>query len=252
MRLAAFQLGECCLDKGVLLTPGVDEGKHVHIPVPGYLIETDAGERILIDTGLHPEHVDDPGASLAHLPKLAALLLPFMRDEDRLERRLGQLGLAVSDVTHVINTHLHFDHCGNNELLPGVPIYVQREHYEFALGDRDYFRRYFDLPGLEYVLLDGEVELFPGVRVLLGPGHVPALQAVLVELPRTGKVLLAGDVIDCEENLARDVWAAVDPEAARASAARLVRIAEEEGAMLVYGHDAAQWRTLRLAPQWYE
>ena len=66
-------------------------------------------------------------------------------------------------------------------------------------------------------------------------------------------MLLAIDAISTLENLATDNWGtAADPEAARRSAHRLAEIAEREGALLVTGHDPAQWSTLRVAPDCYE
>ena len=88
-----------------------------------------------------------------------------MTEADRLEARLAAAGLRPADLAGVINTHLHFDHAGNNALFEGVPIYVQRAHYEQALGNPAYPNETWNLPGLRYELLDGETELFPGVEL---------------------------------------------------------------------------------------
>jgi len=65
--------------------------------------------------------------------------------------------------------------------------------------------------------------------------------------------LIAGDAIDTAEHLERDLWThCPDPERARESAQRLQQIAAQEDALLVYGHDAAQWQTLRLSPGFYD
>jgi N-acyl homoserine lactone hydrolase len=255
VKLRILHLGHCDVDKGRLLAPGVDDGVHILIPIPAFLVETDHGSRVLIDTGMHPKHIDDPDYTFRDSPGLPEILRPVMRREDMLEARLGELGLGLDDITHVVNTHLHFDHCGQNELFAGrgTPVLVQRRHYEAALGDEAFPNEYFEIEDVNYRFLDGEGELFPGVRGILTPGHAPWHMSIMLDLPRTGKVLLAIDAIYIQANLDHDAWdGQADPETARESAARLVRIAREEDALLVYGHDPDQWQTLRRAPDSYE
>jgi N-acyl homoserine lactone hydrolase len=248
MKLTILFLGECCIDKGRVLSPGVDDGKRVHIPIPAYLVQTGDGKNILIDTGMHKVHIDDPEYTFRGL-EIGSVLLPAMRPEDYLVRRLADLNLAVSDITHVINTHLHFDHAGNNALFKHAPIYVQRGHYEVAQDNPVFPNEYWNLPELHYELLDGEQELFPGIHLILTPGHAPYHQSVLLKLPESGNILLCSDAIYCQDNLDHDAWGGqADPETAKVSAARLCTIAKEQHALMIYGHDPAQWRQLRHAP----
>jgi N-acyl homoserine lactone hydrolase len=100
-------------------------------------------------------------------------MVPSKRPEDTIESRLAEIGLRPSDVHCLINTHLHFDHCGGNCAFPSTPILVQRSHYEHARESPTCPSRYFDLPDLTYELIDGEPELFGGVRAFLTPGHAP-------------------------------------------------------------------------------
>ena len=253
MKLSILHGGDCCVDKGRIFTPGVDEGKLLRIPIPLFLVETDDGERVLVDTGMHPVHVDDPEHTFGDMPPYNEWILPMMRREDTLEHRLGELGLSVDDITHVVNTHLHFDHCGQNYLFTKVPIMLQREHYEVALETPDYPHEYFDLPELNYELVDGDVQLFRGIRGITAPGHAPGLMALLFELPNSGSILLCTDAIDTQEHLEHDIWDhCPDPVTAKESAEKLNRIAADENATMLFGHDLAQWRTLRLAPQYYD
>ena len=81
-------------------------------------------------------------------------------------------------VALVINTHLHFDHCGGNRLFPGVPIHVQRRELAAARTQDDYtIREWVDFDGATYVEHDGEAELLPGVRLLPAPGHTDGHQS---------------------------------------------------------------------------
>jgi N-acyl homoserine lactone hydrolase len=98
------------------------------------------------------------------------------------------------DVACVINTHLHFDHCGGNRLFPGVPIHVQARELADARSLDDYtIREWVDFDGATYVEHEGEVELLPGIRLLPAPGHTDGHQVVVVETG-AGTNVLGGDV----------------------------------------------------------
>ena len=100
----------------------------------------------------------------------------------------------VKRVSVVINTHLHFDHCGGNRLFPGIPIHVQARELADARTQPDYtVREWVDFDGATYVEHDGEAEILPGVLVLPAPGHTDGHQVVLVETG-DGLVVLGGDV----------------------------------------------------------
>lgn len=53
MRLYVIDLGRCDVDKGAVLTPGSGDGVRIFIPIVSYLIQTDEGANILIDTGIY-------------------------------------------------------------------------------------------------------------------------------------------------------------------------------------------------------
>jgi glyoxylase-like metal-dependent hydrolase (beta-lactamase superfamily II) len=89
-------------------------------------------------------------------------------------------GVRPGGVTGVICSHLHFDHCGNNRLFAGVPIYVQRTEYEAAQGDRYTVREWLLFAGADYRLLDGALDLTPRVRIVPTPGHTIGHQSVVV------------------------------------------------------------------------
>jgi N-acyl homoserine lactone hydrolase len=97
------------------------------------------------------------------------------------------------DVVFVINTHLHFDHCGGNRLFAGTPIYVQRRERQEARAEDYTIPEWVEFEGATYVELGGEQELLPGLRVVPTPGHTPGHQSVLVET-EDGLVVVAGDV----------------------------------------------------------
>jgi N-acyl homoserine lactone hydrolase len=251
MRLYVIPAGTLRIDKGAVFTPGIDEGVHIEVPVPVYLIQTDDDENVLVDTGLHPANVDDPHNTWGEYA--ANVVLPILAPTDLLERRLAEIELALGDITHVVNTHLHPDHCGANFLFPHADILVQRDQYDEALAHPEIDNDLFHRPELTYTLLDGDQQLFSGVRAIVAPGHARGLQALLVSLPNSGDILIAGDAIDTAEHLERDLWThCPDHEAARHSAHQLQQLAQEKNALLLYGHDRDQWQTLRLSPNYYD
>jgi len=135
----------------------------------GWAIEGDGGT-ILVDTGM-----------IDSTPELDAEWGPVLRPWPE-----------TGEVVAVVNTHLHFDHCGGNRRFAGTPTYVQHVELEAAVAP-DYLEEWVRFPGATYVEVDGDAELFPGVSVLLTPGHSPGHQAVVVETP-DGVVVLGGDV----------------------------------------------------------
>ena len=131
--------------------------------------------RVLVDTGMTELH-------------------PAVADLDPLLRPLSTQDFDLAGIDIVVNTHLHYDHCGGNCLFTGVPIHVQARELADARSLDDYtFREWVDFDGATYVEHEGEVELLPGIRLLPAPGHTDGHQVVVVE---TGgrPVVVGGDV----------------------------------------------------------
>jgi N-acyl homoserine lactone hydrolase len=147
------------------------------MPVYAHVIDhPDA--RVLVDTGIKELH-------------------PAVADMDPRLRPWHQQDVDPAGIDLVVNTHLHFDHCGGNHLLTGRPIYVQRRELDDARSQDDYtIREWVDAPQARYVPIDGEFELLPGVRLVPAPGHTPGTQVVVVESADAGgrPVVIAGDV----------------------------------------------------------
>jgi len=144
------------------------------MPVNVHVIDHPDG-RVLVDTGMTELH-------------------PAVADMEPRLRPLSEQDLDLARIDIVVNTHLHFDHCGGNRLFAGKPIYVQRQELDDARTEHDYtIREWVDAPGVAYVPVDGELELLPGIRLVPAPGHTRGSQVVVVE---TGErpVVVCGDV----------------------------------------------------------
>ncbi|MDL9981469.1 MBL fold metallo-hydrolase [Microbacterium sp. ASV49] len=143
------------------------------MPVYVHVIDHPEG-RVLVDTGLTELH-------------------PAVADLDPHLRPVADWTAEIGDVDIVVNTHLHFDHCGGNHLFAGSPIHVQRQELDDARSLPDYtIREWVDAPGLAYRAVDGEFELLPGIRLVPAPGHTRGSQIVVVG---TGEhpIVIAGD-----------------------------------------------------------
>jgi N-acyl homoserine lactone hydrolase len=145
------------------------------MPVYVHVIDHPEG-RVLVDTGLTTLH-------------------PAVADMDPRIRPLNEQAFDLDSVDLVVNTHLHFDHCGGNHLFAGKPIYVQQQELEDARNLENYtIPEWVGAPGVEYLAVDGEVELLPGLRLVPAPGHSRGMQMVVIE---TGgrPVIVGGDVV---------------------------------------------------------
>jgi glyoxylase-like metal-dependent hydrolase (beta-lactamase superfamily II) len=204
---------------------------------------------ILFDTGVSPRAV--PG--LVRTDPLA-----LFRDDDLLVHRLDSLGLEPNDVDIVVLSHLHFDHAGGADIFPASELVVQKDEYAFAHYPSQflagfYYRKNFDLPGYRWRLLDGDTELVPGVTAVRSDGHTPGHQSLLVNLPLTGPVILAGDCCYWQRSIDEDlppgvVW---DPTRAMHSIKRLKTLARLTGGRIFPSHDPAFWETVVKAPDAY-
>lgn len=224
-----------------------------NIPVPGYLIQTDNGINILVDTGWPRSFVDTPVNS----PGLTVEIRP----EDRVTARLQAIGVYPADIHYLICTHLDEDHSGNHDLFCNAEFIIQKKHYELAKNGHPRFkanRRFWDHPALRYRLIEGDYELLPGVILLETSGHVPGHQSLLVRLPETGTVLLAADAVmhhSMADAATRQIYITDmdDEPGIRRSTQKIADLAESENvAIVVYGHDTEQWASLRLSPAFYK
>lgn len=145
----------------------------------GYAIR-DGRFVILVDTGLGPIHPD---------------IDPYYRPVRRsLAEALGEHGIRRKDVTAIVNTHLHFDHCGGNPGFPGTPIYVQRAEREAATAEGYTVPEWVDFAGARFEARSGDFWLRDGIEVLATPGHTPGHQSIVVR-GKNGPIVLAGHAV---------------------------------------------------------
>lgn len=222
------------------------------IPIFGYVVASDA-HVVLVDTGFPEAYFDnaEEAGRRDGLDDFGRLI--ELGPANRPEAQLALLGLTPADVTELVLTHGDIDHVGGLHDFPGATIVTSR--IEREAGPPRYFGEIRPVAwpaSARYRLVEGDEELVPGATLLWTPGHSPGHLSLLVRLRESGSILLAGDAVSREHELAAGLnGGAADPEQARASAARLQEIAREEDALLVFGHDPEQGPTLPRAPHAY-
>jgi glyoxylase-like metal-dependent hydrolase (beta-lactamase superfamily II) len=250
--LTSIETGRFSLDGGAMfgVVPWVfwsktnppDERQRITLAARCLLIRGD-GRTILVDTGNGSKWND----KLKDIYRLD-------NSHFTLESSLAAAGVQPEEVTDVILTHLHFDHCGgstkfaNGKLVPVFPNaahYVQRAHWELSQDPSDRDRASFmkddfmllnELGMLKFV--DGEQEILPGISVVVCNGHTMAQQ-----LPKitdgTTTLLFCCDLVPTTSHIPFPYIMGYDlrPLVTLEEKKRLLPLAEEEGWILFFEHD---------------
>lgn len=167
---------------------------------------------------------------------------------------LRAIGVGPEAIDLVVNTHLHFDHCGwNTSLVHGRPIptfpnaryAVQRAEWEAFRAPDERTRATYLAENMAAVAdadlldpLDGEEQLTPWLRVLPAPGHSAGHAAVVIASGGETAIYL-GDVVQHPSQIDRPAWvSAFDllPLVSMATKKRLVEEAWAAGAVLITTH----------------
>jgi N-acyl homoserine lactone hydrolase len=146
-------------------------------PVHGFVV-THPGGAVLVDTGVGgPDQV-----------------LSDWRVVNRsVADALAELDMTPGDIGLVINTHLHFDHCGQNAVFRQAAIYVQRAELSRAERESPELCDWLDFMNAGFELLDGDTEVLPGLSVITTPGHTVGHQCVVVRSGDGVSDLMIGD-----------------------------------------------------------
>jgi glyoxylase-like metal-dependent hydrolase (beta-lactamase superfamily II) len=146
---------------------------------------------VLVDTGFNRER---------------ALKKNRFMDVDPLEL-LQRMDVRPADVDHIIISHMHYDHVGNLDLFPNATFSIAREEFDYwsgPYGDRELMRILVDPAEVAIIqdlhrqervqFVDGEADLFPGVRATTVGGHTPG-QMIIEVSASSGEVVLASDAM---------------------------------------------------------
>lgn len=196
------------IDKSIF-TLHQNQGIKIDVPCLSYVI-VGGGKNILVDTG----------------PCGAEWAASYHRDlikepSQEMPNALGKLGLEPGQIDIIVLTHLHWDHCFNLEYFPDATIVVQQRELKYAIAPlpADCVAYEAGIPDVQppwmhiygrIMGVDGDVELIPGVEVILIPGHTPGFQGVKVETGK-GQWVIAGDTVPIYENWEKEGDAPITP-----------------------------------------
>lgn len=240
--------------KRSIYIPEASREETIDLPVMAALFRH-PGANVLFDTGCHPSVETDAEARWGGL---ARAMVPIGPPKADVISSLAQIGLGPGDIDIVINSHLHPDHCGCNEFFTGATFICHEEELAAARGEgamaRGYLPADWDHPmsiegiaGHHDILDDGRLVTIPL------PGHTPGMMGLRASLDRSGDVLLVSDAVTLQRNLPNDevprnAWNAD----ALLESYDTVRGFENNGALVICGHDEAQWQTLKRGGEPYE
>jgi len=235
-------------------SPGVNVGVARDFSDNCYLIEHAEGW-FLWDSGM--------SASIAATPEgvTAASGLLTMYVKKTLASQLEALGVAPAEISRIAFSHFHSDHVGNANLFTAATLYIQEPEYDAAFGaDAAKFgfapKFYDKLAGNKVMKLHGDDDVFGdgSVTIISTPGHTPGHQSLLVRLPKSGAVVLSGDMVHFQDNWDnRRVPARnFDKEQSAKSMERVAKLLEDEHAKLWINHDKAQSASVAHAPGFVE
>ena len=195
-------------------------------PVFGYLIAHPGGP-ILIDTGVGIDN-----------QFINSLYSPVHYD---LDEALGRHEIAIADVRTVITSHLHFDHCGQNNRFAHSRILVQRAEIEAAKQPHSTVPEWAFPPNIGLTPIDGDLDVADGVRIMSTPGHTPGHQSVLIDDEIGTRTIVccqaAWDAASFEDgSLGDDGWS---QEAGSNSIERLRALGPDS---VLLSHDPNTWR----------
>lgn len=226
-------------------SPGVNVGVPIDLVDNCYLIRHARGW-LMWDTGIAERVAQMPDGLVS-----AGGAMTWRRPRT-LAAQLEQIGVKPADIRWVAVSHTHPDHVGNVDMFASAELLIQRAEFDWAFSAD---RRPFS-PDRPVRKLDGDVDVFGdgSVRIISTPGHTPGHQCLLVNLGKTGYVLLSGDAAHFQSNWdnRRVPSMNVDRDKTLASLQRMADLMAENRAQLWLNHDKAQSDRQKRPPEFYD
>ena len=215
-----------------------------HLDFMVWVIRTGSGD-IVVDAGLTHEVAERRDRPIFQLPSDA----------------VRRIGVDPAMVSHLVLTHLHYDHAGDLDPFSSARVVVQESEMQFWTGPfahRGEFGRLVELHDLQRLIalnlqgrllqVAGDRELVPGVTVHLVGGHTAGMQIVSVVTAR-GTVVLASDASHLQAHVVEDQPADVATDVVRMYAAfdRINELATSPD-LIIPGHDPEVFQRFPAVP----
>jgi 4-pyridoxolactonase len=274
----------CLLDGGSLAINGFKlfylKGTYdlIRFPVYSTLVDHEDG-LFLFDTGF----------DIAFMRQYTPQDNPLQTPEQTIPTQLSKLGIRPEAVTHVINSHLHIDHCAGNSYFPNATFVVHSKEYESAknpepylyqsysdlsfdpelhelnmTGPRDFLKRAGtpaakpanDKP-IKYQFIEGDVEFAKGLWLYETPGHSAGHMSMVVEVGDRKPMFFTADASYMPRNLEEMIIPGYHYDSLKAysSLLRVREIQAGHDAELFFPHppgDSLDSVGYLHAPAWYE
>lgn len=223
------------------------------MPVSCYLVVHPKGT-LIFDTGLGDKLAGRP-PYLTRRGTMNQVVVQTMSSQ------LAEIGYAPEKITYLVLSHMHFDHVGNANAFAGAGTtwLVQKAEREAMFGDavpqESINPDYAALKNAKTRLLEGDHDVFGdgSVAVVSAPGHTVGHQVLFVRLPKTGPLVLSGDLYHYPgERTLKRMPAREQQAGTPASRDKIETLIEQTGAQLWIGHDMAGFAKLKKSPEYYE
>lgn len=253
-RMYVIDCGENHVKNLSLWTPGVNVGRAHVFGNYCYLIRHAQGW-MLWDTG----NSDRLAALPAGMVVANGAITIFMKKP--LAESLKEIGVAPADIRHLALSHAHGDHSGNANLFTGATLYVQGAEHAAMFGPTPqkfgFIPSNFDkLRANPVKILSGDHDVFGdgSVTIKAAPGHTPGHQVLVVRLPKSGPVMLSGDMVHLGYSWNYGVVPSFnfDVPQSMASIAAMKDYTAKTGTRLWINHDKEQHAGIPKAPQFVQ
>jgi glyoxylase-like metal-dependent hydrolase (beta-lactamase superfamily II) len=254
LRMYIFDLGEIPVNEGRMFNPPIQVAKGGCCVIVGHLIVHPKGT-LIWDTGVVPDALigsGKPGTD-RYTGK------PF-------REKLAEVGYRPEDITYLAFSHYHFDHTANANMFKDSTWIVQEAERNAMFagtkipgGSPPDPTHYSELKNSKTIILANieEFDVFGDRSVVIkrAPGHTAAQQVLILNLPKTGKVMLAGDLYHFREEREQQVLPAAleySNDDSRASRIKIEEYIKKNNIPMWIEHDSRLYATLKKAPKYIE
>jgi N-acyl homoserine lactone hydrolase len=257
LRLYVMDGGSIIIDAPEKFGLTREQVKNSNMSCPVYLIVHPRGS-LLFDTGLGDRYFGRPfNENLLGDPPSPAPLQSFVLVTKTLKSQLEQIGYPPPKINYLALSHPHVDHIGNANDFAGATFLIHKGDYDMMFGPNVQVNpAYAALKNSKTKIVEGDYDVFgDGTVVLLfTPGHTPGHQSLYVKLPKTGAVVLSGDLYHYPEDLKLDSMPDREkaPGITEASRKKLQDFLAKTGAQLWIGHAIDTFSRQKHAPQYYD
>jgi N-acyl homoserine lactone hydrolase len=261
LRLYVFDCGTLHYDNADAYQLKKEEVARTDMSMACFLVKHSKGT-LMWDVGA----VADGGWTPTGSPVRMKIVLPDNGERDvtmrkTLKSQLAEAGYSLADITYLALSHYHWDHTANANDFAGSTWLARKPERDVMFSTpppgRTIPANYSALANSKTVIIDQDTyDVFGDDTVVLksAPGHTPGHQVLFLNLPKTGPVVLSGDLYHYpeERTLSRLPVLDFNKEQTAASRAALEIFLNEKGAQLWIQHDIAGNEKLRKSPDYYD